>query len=159
MADYAHNTSHPSGIAATPTPDTRAAWDRAYHEYQRLCLLRDAYSDIGPRAAVDFEWEDQKRRIGQKYGSTDCPAARKAMKALHAKFAPRFEIVNARYSERVDAATVAMLDLMRAPCPDLDAAQAKFDICRWDVGESGEYNEEIWQAIEADLRRMVWEQP
>lgn len=154
MAENASIVSARSGIADASQSSVQAAWDRAYHDYQRHCLIRDIYSDIGPLAAVNADWDDAKQKIETRYGSVDCPAAKKEWKRISRPIKDEMACKQAEYGNLVDRATEAMLNLMRTPCPDLAAAEAKFDICRFDYGEGSPYDDAIWQAIDADLRRM-----
>lgn len=155
MAENASIASARGTVAAIDPASVQAAWDRAYFEYQRFCLIRDAYSEIGPLAAVNADWDDAKQKIETNYGSVDCPAAKKEWKKLSAPIRDELDCKLAEYGNMVDRATEAMLNLMRTPCPDLKAARTKFEICRFDYGEGNPYDDAIWQAIDADLRHMV----
>lgn len=151
MAETASTLSDLSGIAASTI---RAAWDRAYHEYERLSLLRDAYEQIGPLAEVNGEYDDKRQGIASRYGSETCPAAREEIHSLHLDYEGRLHEASMRFGEYIDKADAALYDLIRAPSPDIAAARTKIDIVKWQYAEDGVFSEEIWQAIEADLRRM-----
>ncbi len=157
MAETASTLSDISGIAASTM--NRAAWDRAYHEYQRLSLMRDAYSDIGPLARTNAQWDEAKEKIAREFGASDCTAARKARKKAWLDVEDRLACEQTEFGLYCDNATVAMLDLMRTPSPDIAAAQTKIDICENVFCEDDRHQLEIWQAIDADLRRMVREKP
>jgi hypothetical protein len=127
-------------VPPVPVPD-RQAWDRAYHEYQRLKLLQEAYYSLGPWERANDAFDLAKIRRASE------PAAfERAMARLSA-----VEAEAARYVDPVHDAAVA---LMKTYAPDLAAVAVKIKLHK-DELEATDHNEIAWTCILADLERMA----
>jgi hypothetical protein len=114
-------------LTLPPPAEAEGAWARLLAEFQRIDLARERFQEASSARA---------------YG----PGRR----AFHEQ-----EALDARFGEIVDSVDEAMLSLLRAPAPDLEALAVKISLIGDHLVWELEGGEECLVWLEADARRLA----